>query len=672
MKVKTSNNTVLELADKPLASGGQGGIYEIKNSSYRYPVVVKIYHKPEAAKAAQKKIEYMVRNNPFKFSSRAVQESFAWPLEAIYDYRSNKFIGYLMGKIENALPLWHLVTPKGFKERDWLKFNLDNPDAILIRLKLLYNVCQALKVLDDSGDYQVIDLKPINMMLKNQGHMVIIDTDSFQIGSNSKVLFYAEAATAEYCPPEFHKGQVNFQKTYVRSSWDYFAFGVLAYQVLFCIHPFTGTHPVFHTQEDLIREGIWAYGSRSSKLKTPPPHDNFKRLSNTIQGQFRKSFDGSPSDRPDYASWIKVLLNEIEYVGKNKVVFTTQLGKGKRKSNPVPKNRRPVPPQTSQAVIRRFQIKPGVLANNAMLEWEVLNAARVLVDGKTVASSGQMLIPATIAKRCEIKAIDAHGLTSSRQVSYTPDLTISNLNYQVYNGYITIHWTVNGGVNEVFLNGVKQTSNVDKISIPLGQVKSVYELQVLSAGGYHYIQKLGIQPLVSVEKFEKTLERSTGRITWKVVNAALITLNSKTITSEGSTLVSYETGVIKLKAWDTLGNVVEKTLSMDTPVPQIKTFGVSCKDYSAELKWDVWFAKSVWIDGQKVELFGSRRLPLFSTTFELSVLDFKGKTTKRTLAFDAPKLSMRPIASIRNPGKAKSLPISKINDKTVKIKYSKI
>ena len=127
MKVKTGKNNVLDLRDKSFASGGQGGIFDVIRSPYPFQVVVKIYHKPEAGKDAQKKIEYMVKNNPFKLSSTAVQQTFAWPLEAIYDYRSGKFIGYMMVKIENVLVV--VMTPIALEQSESLEL-VDHKDAV--------------------------------------------------------------------------------------------------------------------------------------------------------------------------------------------------------------------------------------------------------------------------------------------------------------------------------------------------------------------------------------------------------------------------------------------------------------------------------------------------------------------------------------------------------------
>lgn len=672
MKVKTGKNNVLELKDKSFASGGQGGIFEVVKSPYPFQVAVKIYHKPEAAKTAQKKIEYMVSQNPFKLSPLAVQQTFAWPLEAIYDYRSGKFIGYMMVKIEDAKPLWHLITPKGFKDTAWLKFNLDNPDSLLIRLKLIYNVTQALKVLNDSGQYQVIDLKPINMMLKNYGHMVIIDTDSFQIGQNGRVMFHAEAATGEYCPAEFHKGQVNFQKDYVQSSWDYFAYAVTAYQVLFCIHPFTGMHPQFQTQEELIQAGIWAHGNKSSMFKSPPPHTNFHLLSPTAQAQFKKCFDVghlTPRTRPDYNSWIQVWADEIAYVQRNKVRLTSQFGGKKTKGKPANPFVRPTRPQIPQAVIHHFQIKPSTKVNQAMLEWSVSNAQQVLVDGKTVANVGQIIIDSCSAKQFELRAIDFNAQTTTRHLAYTPDSEIRTFKYQVQNGFVDLHWAVSGKVGQVLINGIRHSS-IGKIQIPANQVNKSYELEVVSSGGFRYNKSVVVQSIVQVIGFDKVLERTSAKLSWNVENCSMITLNGQSIAPKGSIAVALTNQDWTLKAWDVLGNVVEKTISILVQ-PLVKVFEVNSNDYSCELKWDVWYAKYVSIDGARVGLAGSRRVSRISKVFEMTIEDFQGRIIRKTLRFDAPKMALKPTASILSPGGRKGSAtigtVAQIKDRIAKI-----
>lgn len=663
MKVKSKRNNVIEIEDKPFAQGGQGGIHNVISQTYNFPVVAKIYHKSKEALAAQRKIEFMVGNDPFSKSNQNIQDTFAWPLESIYNIINGDFIGYLMLKVTDAKPLWGMTQAAGFSDLAWQKFNLSNKDALIIRLKLIYNVAQALKILEDSKIYRVVDLKPVNMMLQELGHIVIIDTDSFQIKSQNNV-FHAEVATPEYCPPECYIKNIDYTKVIVEESWDLFAFSVTAYQILFNLHPFTLSHPKYSTIEELIKAGIWAHQSRKCKgVILPPPHANFYRLSKTIQNQFKQCFDDGHKDpykRPNFDSWIKVLVNEITHTKKHNISLIIPQKKGKRnrnvgnKGNPIkvvnPPQHIPPPPPTPLAVINYFRIRPSGI-NQAVLEWNVSGSVSVHINGASHSTFGRMTILSNNKGNYNLVAYNANHQITRRTISHTPDIRIVHFRYIINSGSVDLEWQVRGQIRSIFINGKRQ-NNLSKgsIRLPLQQVQKNNTLKVVSSNGFIYETNANITSLVKMNHFTKTFYRNYAIISWDVENVNHVLLNSVPHPSNGRLRVDLVSKTYNLEAMDFWGGILNKSLRISIK-PQIRDFSTVIDKYSGLLRWDIWYAKKIKIDGISVDsAYGNKRIPFVSRNFEITVTDFDGYFYGRTTYFSAPpEPTLNPTADIKDP-----------------------
>lgn len=430
MRLYTQNKRLVDIEEIPFAKGGQGGIHIINYPIISPLCVAKLYLSLKKAKEVEKRILYMINNNPFANAQQMIADSFAWPLDALFNDK-NEFVGFTMRLISDSKPLWNMTISKGFKEKKWKKFNISKSDSYNKRLKVLYNACQALNVLDKSGVYRVVDLKPQNMMLTNNAHIKIIDCDSFQIAQNNNILFNAEAATDEYCPPEFHQGQVNFRNQFVCSNWDYFAFAVTAYQILFCIHPFNGSHPIFQTQGELIKNGLFVHGNRKNEfVKIPSPHINFDSLiSVPIRDLFRKALDygyNNPNSRPDFEQWRDVILAEIKKL--NNVPTTAgklqpTLKQNKTKNNPRPKKinyRTSIP--VFNAVVHQFKLQYG--RYTAKVSWDISMASTVYLNGKKVALKGTQVVP-LLDKVYSLLILDNNGFSKNIQKKVKAPLEIT-------------------------------------------------------------------------------------------------------------------------------------------------------------------------------------------------------------------------------------------------------
>lgn len=678
MRLKTLNKKHVEIEAKHFAGGGQAGIHRVVKSHFKYPVVAKIYFVDKDALNAQKRIEHMVKNNPFKTAPTEVQQSIAWPIDALYD-TSNTFVGFLMPEIVGGKMIYGLTTPRGFKDSNWLKFNVSSPNSFTIRLKLLYNISNVLKVLDDSGSYVIADMKPPNMMLKNKGQIAIIDVDSFQITKNGKVLFGAEAITPEYSPAEFHKGKVDYTKTALSSSWDYFSFAITAYQILFCIHPFAGSHPKFTTQQELVKEGIWAHGKRGS-LKTAPPHANFQLLSTPMQNLFKRCFDDGhnhPNKRPNYDEWQQALILEIKNSKNKQLSFPKGIGKKKKrrpKNTPYRQVAIPQPPRVCTAVINTLLIKPSVNCNKAIVEWNVTGASQVLLNGRIVSAQGTQELLYTQTGTYEIRAIDSNGLMVNRQVNYLPDLTISQFSYNVKKGFIDLIWILSGGARTVTVNG--KLIRGSNLRIPLNNaIKKTYVLEVISTQGYKYQQILSLGKVCTVSNFTSNITRKYAELRWNVSNASKVLINGTDVSRLPLVKVPLITRTYQLDVVDGLGNKETKQLYISIK-PDVRMFKITTSDYTAEIDWDVWYADKVLLDGKQIRDHGKLKIPLVSKEYKLIVIDYDGNQITKKLFFDAPLPKIKPIAEMKIPSKIKQVraskninSIDKVLKKLRKLKY---
>lgn len=335
MKLKTSKGTIIIAESKFISKGGQGSVHKVLSPGGNPQQVVKLYF-PDFLKKTkpggrlysdilEEKISFMVNNNPFTNVAQKIKDAFAWPVDLLYD-DNNNFTGYLMPFVKDSLTLSQInsFTPL---PSPWNGFQLNNPGSYNTRLKVCYNIAQAIEMFHASGFYTLVDLKADNIMLRKNGFISLIDLDSIQISQNNTQLFQAEVVTPEFCPPEHHNKLVDFSAEPINQSWDLFSLAVLFYKLLFNIHPFGGlTHkrkPEYHTDADFISKGIFAHGKYRNQISLAPPHSNFHQLlDQSLQELFQDCFDKghkTPSLRPSASKWRTALLASIQLNAGKKI-----------------------------------------------------------------------------------------------------------------------------------------------------------------------------------------------------------------------------------------------------------------------------------------------------------------------------------------------------------------
>lgn len=379
------NKTKILLEDKPLAApGGEGSVHKIIGNTSNNLFCVKLYHKDKRTPQKKRKVDFMIRNKPTSLSTP--NYIICWPTEMIYD-SSGAFWGFVMPlAFAGSIKLYELATAKLSPKllSQWNKFERTSKDGIEKRLKVCVNISIALHSIHASDKYSLIDYKPQNILITNEGKISITDVDSFQISENKKVLYHAEVATPEYTPPEAIR--LNPSNHFIPESWDRFSIAVSFYEILLGIHPFVATcdGQYFNvtTIGEKIQKGLFVHGSKKNYLTVIPPlHSNFNILPISIRNLFIKAFEdghSNPNARPQAQIWGQTIVTELNAgttIKPNLISITKQVPKVNASTTKYPN-------KTSQYNPTTKTISPSKTTNSKkedFMIWKIFTAILVIV-----------------------------------------------------------------------------------------------------------------------------------------------------------------------------------------------------------------------------------------------------------------------------------------------------
>lgn len=311
-----ATNQVIVIDDTPFASGGEGELYTIIGPSQWTNYVAKIFHANKRDAEKEAKIDYLLKHPPV-FAGNPTEQPIVWVKHFLHNSK-NEFIGFIMPKATGE-KLEILTSPKLPKHlgKEWNRFRLGNDEALRLRLKVCYNLAAALRTVHATGKYVLVDLKPDNILIKSNGVVSIVDTDSIEVIEDGKTLFPATVATPEYTPNEYYTG-TKPGKVLINSSWDNFSLAVIYYRMLFGVHPYAATakapYDNINALGDKIKHGLFVHNPNLLNKFTvvPPPHRVFGKIDRQLRKLFLKAFvDGydNPEDRPTPEDWGQALVN---------------------------------------------------------------------------------------------------------------------------------------------------------------------------------------------------------------------------------------------------------------------------------------------------------------------------------------------------------------------------
>ena len=182
------NSKKYTLTEPPLASGGEGAVYNIVGDNH---YLAKIYHasKIQASPELCEKLEYMVNNPP----DASVLDQIAWPTDVLKD-SSGHFCGFVMPKLDAKEELKNIYP---YPPKAGTKINTDQ------KLVIAINICIVISAIHKAG-YVFGDFNPNNIGVNlTNGHVGFFDTDSYHFTDiRTGDTFRCEVACDGYVAPE--------------------------------------------------------------------------------------------------------------------------------------------------------------------------------------------------------------------------------------------------------------------------------------------------------------------------------------------------------------------------------------------------------------------------------------------------------------------------------------
>lgn len=313
--VYSSKREKITLSDKPFAKGGEGSVYKIVSAPSRFKdACVKIYHSSKKTQGQESRIKYMVNNPPQNI--RGEGYLLGWPLDWVTD-AADFFLGFVMplgfpGSKELVNLTVYGMSKKIRNDEEWRRrYDLSlGKSALIARLKLICNIAIPVHILHSTGKYVLEDFKPQNVLITKEGRVTIVDMDSVQIASGNSVLFPGTAATPEYLPPEYYNQGVGRTKSLpIQKSWDNFAIGIVFYQLLLGIHPYSVIPKMMPPDGNCgpvqnVPKNLFPFGPNSHMVASyGDPHKNFLKLPKVLRDMFIRTFSDNAAGRPDSNEW---------------------------------------------------------------------------------------------------------------------------------------------------------------------------------------------------------------------------------------------------------------------------------------------------------------------------------------------------------------------------------
>jgi TonB family protein len=267
-----------------------------------YPVpgrpdrVAKIYHRP--APEHELKLRRMIAR---PLAGSAGSGVLAWPRQLLRD-PGGRFVGFLLPRVDGKLRVFELYNPATRRER-----------APLFHHGLLHraagNLSAAFHLLHEAG-YVVGDVNESNILVGEDGRVVLIDTDSFQVRDPaSGAVYRCPVGRPEFTPPELR--ECSFADVDRAPEHDRFGLGVLVFQMLMeGTHPFAGRFRGAGEPpsiQERIAAGHFPHSGRADVPLDPPrTAPPLATLDPALRTLLRRCFvDGhrDPAARPAAAEW---------------------------------------------------------------------------------------------------------------------------------------------------------------------------------------------------------------------------------------------------------------------------------------------------------------------------------------------------------------------------------
>ena len=279
--VKGKGEITLSNADF-IASGGEGSVYA------RQGVAYKLYTDPSKMIPAGKIQELSVLINPKIIA----------PREIILDTK-NKPIGYTMRHLGNTHSLVSFFT-KGFRNR-----NAITNDMIL---HLVKDMQQTYRDIHGHG-ILVVDGNELNFLVDNTiKEVYFLDVDSYQT-HNYPATVLMESIRDRHCNGDFNQNT------------DWFAWGIVTFQLFIGIHPYKGTHKNLNGFDERMIANVSVL---NKDVGIPPVCQPFTVIPKTLLEWYKAVFENGKRLPPpnDYEGGIVIITDVRRISGNDKFEIT--------------------------------------------------------------------------------------------------------------------------------------------------------------------------------------------------------------------------------------------------------------------------------------------------------------------------------------------------------------
>lgn len=281
-----------------LGKGGEGSVYEVLENDNFVAKLYNAHHQPDAQK--QEKLRFMALTADNKLLSFA-----AWPIDTIHKNTNGPVVGFLMPKVSSRLPIHMVYSPAQRKQN----FPYATWDFLLLVAR---NTAAAFASIHEHG-HVIGDVNQGNVLVGNDGTVMLIDTDSFQINANG-TMHLCKVGVPHFTPPEL-QGLASFDKTPRTINHDNFGLALLIFHLLFSgRHPYAGIplrNDVGESLENDIKAFRYAYAPDGQRrgFKPPPKSVPINIIPDYIQNMFTWAFTekGVRYRRPTAQQWITAL-----------------------------------------------------------------------------------------------------------------------------------------------------------------------------------------------------------------------------------------------------------------------------------------------------------------------------------------------------------------------------
>ena len=237
MNMLTENTQVFGMTGRTyrlgkfLGSGGQETVFDVGGQQ-----VVKIYNQ-QPSPELEKKLYYMVMHPVPSLTDQYGNPilCLAWPRDLV-SLPGQGFVGYVMPKIDNSVEIFKVVrcrtdprTKQIFPNYTWA-----------LNVQVARNLALSVHHLHSSG-YVIGDMNDKNVLVRPDGGVCILDTDSFDFtDSNSGVHYKCGVGLPDYLAPELQGKYLRGDNALFSEATDDFALAIHIFQLLMDnYHPFT-------------------------------------------------------------------------------------------------------------------------------------------------------------------------------------------------------------------------------------------------------------------------------------------------------------------------------------------------------------------------------------------------------------------------------------------------